>query len=174
MAAPDAMVVMGEVLVPFGVRGWIKIRPFTQTTDGLLQYSQWWLRAPKRNDWTPMSPTDGRAHSDTLVARLEGIETREAAQALRGSEIAVPRSALPNVEDDEIYWADLIGLEVVNRDGAVLGRVAEVKDFGAQPLLRVVLAEAEREQLIPFVPAHVHEVDFAAGRIGVDWKTDFA
>jgi len=168
------MVVMGAVLMPFGVRGWIKVRPFTQATDGLLEYSRWWLRSPRQSDWRTISCTDGRAHGDTLVAQLEGIDTREAALALQGSEIAVPRSALPEAGDDEIYWADLLHLQVVNRDGTVVGRVREVVDFGAQPLLRVVMAENGGEHFIPFVPAHVVEVDFVTGRISVDWKTDFA
>lgn len=165
------MVVMGEVLVPFGVRGWIKVRPFTETTDGLLSYRRWWLRTSQAGDWREMKPIDGRVHGETLLAQLAGIGSREEALALRGAEIAVPRSALPEVTEEEIYRADLIGLEVVNRDGLSLGRVADVQDFGAQPILRVVPADVRPPtvHLIPFVPAHVDGIDLQARRIDVDW-----
>lgn len=122
-----------------------------------------------------MARQDGRMHADTVVAQLAGVDSREAALALKGSEIAVPRAALPAASANEIYWADLVGLDVVNREGVALGRVVGVTEHGAHPLLRVAPPEgaAGAERLIPYVPAHVDRVDLAARRIDVDWGVDF-
>jgi 16S rRNA processing protein RimM len=84
----------------------------------------------------------------------------------------VPRAALPAAADNEIYWADLVGLAVVNREGVALGEVREVADFGAHPMLRVVDAGGV-ERLIPFVVAYVDSVDVAARRVDVDWQPDY-
>ena len=177
MAVPvrDAIVVMGQVTVPFGIQGWIKIRPFTALPDALLGYRRWWLKPPGSQAWQEVNRIAGRIHSDTVLAQLPGIDTREAALALRGAEIGVPREALPAAEGDQIYWADLVGLDVVNREGVLLGRVVAVQDFGAQPILRVVPAPEERkdDRLIPFVDSHVDRVDLAARRVEVDWQPDY-
>ena len=166
---------MGQVLVPFGIQGWIKIRPFTALPDALLTYRRWWLKRTESPAWREVSRLAGRVHCDTLLAQLAGIDTREAALALRGAEIGVPRAALPAVEDDQIYWGDLVDLDVVNREGVLLGQVVAVQDFGAHPILRVAPAREERreERLIPFVAAHVDRVDLAARRIEVDWQPDY-
>lgn len=177
MAVPaaDTIVVMGQVLVPFGILGWIKIRPFTALPDALLAYRRWWLKPPGSQSWHEVSQLAGRVHSDTVLAQLAGVDSREAALALRGAEIGLPRAALPAVQDDQIYWADLVGLDVVNREGVVLGRVVAVQDFGAAPILRVASADDGRqdERLIPFVPAYVDRVDLSARRIEVDWLPDY-
>jgi len=109
------MVVMGHVLAPFGVRGWIKIRPFTHSADSLVGYASWWLKPARSSDWRQVARLEARVHGETVLAQLEGIATREDALALRGAEIAVPRSALPAIDESEIYRADLLGLQVVNR-----------------------------------------------------------
>ncbi|MBL0291546.1 MAG: 16S rRNA processing protein RimM [Betaproteobacteria bacterium] len=175
-AVPDDIVVMGQVLLPYGVKGWLRIRPHTESPDGLLQFKAWWLRAPGGGAWKPALPREGRMHSDALLVRLDGVETREAALALKGCDVGVPRAVLPKAGAGEIYQADLVGLEVVNRDGVVLGRVIEVADFGAHPLLRVAgpgSAAAAGERLIPYVAAVVDEVDLDAGRLRVDWGEDY-
>ena len=93
--------------------------------------------------------------------------------AWRGALIGVPRSELPAAAEGEVYLADLVGLDVVNREGQALGVVVAVDDFGAHPVLRVRADGGGRERLIPFVAAHVDEVDLASKRIGVDWGGDF-
>jgi 16S rRNA processing protein RimM len=166
---------MGQVLAPFGIQGWIKVRPFTALPDALLGHAAWWVRPSGSQSWREVSRLAARLHSGTILAQLAGIDTREAALSLRGAEIGLPRAMLPVVDDDEIYWADLVGLDVVNRDGVVLGRVAGVQDFGAHPILRITATDDDRadERLIPFVPAYVDRVDLAAHRIEVDWLPDY-
>jgi 16S rRNA processing protein RimM len=170
-----AMLVMGQVLLPYGVKGWLRVRPHTATPEGLLQFRPWWLRSPAGGPWREVVVVAGRPHAEALVVQLEGIESREAALALRGFDVGVPRGALPDARAGEIYQADLCGLEVVNRSGAVLGRVVEVADFGAHPLLRVTRpgVTAEEERLIPYVPAIVDAVDLDGRRMRVDWGEDY-
>lgn len=165
------IVTFGHVLGSYGVAGWIKIEPYSERSDALLQYSEWWVRPAGSGAWHPMTLTGGRQHADVLVAHLAGMDDRDAAQALKGYEVGVPRAALPPAEDDEIYWADLVGMEVVNREGQTLGRVTAVTTHGAHPILSVAADAGER--LIPFVPAHIDAVDVEARRIEVDWRADY-
>jgi 16S rRNA processing protein RimM len=163
---------MGRVAAAYGVHGWLKIQPFTRDPDALRGYETWWLAVPGSLEQRPCRLIETRRHGEFLVAKLEGIESREQAAAYRGREIVVPRDALPETNEDEVYLSDLAGCTVVTRDGQPLGIVAEVTDNGAQPILRV-LSEDGDERLIPFVPAYVLEVDLEANRIGVDWKADY-
>ena len=165
--APD-MVVMGRVAGAFGVKGWIKVQPYTESTDGLLDYPVWWLA--RDGKWDAGKVVEGTVHGRALIVKLEGCDDRDAAARLRGSEVAVPRSELPANAEGEYYWSELIGLNVVSRDGAALGRVTGLLETGANPVLVV---GGDRERLIPFVEAVVVSVDVAGGRLTVDWGTDF-
>jgi 16S rRNA processing protein RimM len=174
--APGDIVVMGQVLLPYGVKGWLRVRPHTEEPEGLLQFRSWWLRPAAGGNWREVEPLGGRLHSDTLLVQLAGIESPEAALALKGCDVGVSRSLLPRARAGEIYQADLVGLEVVNRAGVVLGRVVEVADFGAHPLLRVTRpgpAATQEERLIPYVAAVVDAVDLPERRIVVDWGEDY-
>jgi len=173
--APDGIVVMGRILVPHGVRGWVKVQPVSQAPEALLDYATWWMRSPRDSTWREVRKTAGRMHSGVLLVALAGVDNREDALALRGAEVGVPRAALPRTKQDEIYWIDLEGLAVVNREGAMLGEVAEVLAHGAHPLLRVArpAGDVGPDRLIPYVAAIVDRVDLAARRIDVDWGEDF-
>jgi 16S rRNA processing protein RimM len=159
---------MGRIVAPFGVRGWIKVRPQTESADGLLAYRTWWLAA--QDEWRAHRLLEGRVQGTDLVARLEGIEDRDRAAQLRGSQIAVPRSELPPAPEGEYYWSDLIGLSVVNREGVQLGRVAEIFATGANDVLVV---RGERERLIPFIDPVVVEVNIEASVLTLDWAADY-
>jgi len=169
----EAMVVMGQVVAAYGVRGWIKIRTFSGEIDALGAYPAWWLRPRGGKPWREAKPRGARVHAGHLLAEIEGVDSREAAQALVGSEIAVARASLPAPAEGEMYIADLVGYAVVNRDGAALGRVSAVEEFGAHPLLRVAREDGKGEaRLIPLVPPIVEGVDVAARRIEVDWEAE--
>ena len=165
------MIMMGQVVSAYGVHGWIRIRSFSEEADALLGYPTWWLHSQKSDGWREVSARGGRMHSGDLIASVAGIDSREAAQELRGSRIAVARAALAPAGEGEVYLADLVGLAVMNRDGVGLGRVAEIRDFGAHPLLVVVGAgeQPEAPRLIPYVPVVIDRVDLEGGRIEVDW-----
>jgi 16S rRNA processing protein RimM len=166
------MVVMGRVTAPFGVKGWIKIYALTAQPGNLRAYPVWWLGHD--GDWREMRVAAAKVHGNTLVAQLAGVEDREAAIALKGWEVAVPRSQLPGAADDEFYWADLIGLRVVNMEQHEFGRVARVLQTGANDVLVVAGGNGnERETLIPFIASAIRQVDLAAGVISVDWGKDY-
>jgi len=170
--------VMGRIIAPYGIKGWVKIHAFTQDRATLLEYPTWWIRprtgsAESAVGWQEMEIEACREHGATLIAQLAGIGDRETAAALKGADIGVPRTALPVAPANEIYYADLVGLTVVNRQGVRMGQVARVQDFGAHPVLCVTDEGSAVERMIPFVAAYVDGVDVAAGRIDVDWQLDY-
>lgn len=164
---------MGRVLAPYGVKGWIKARPFTASPAALLKYERWWLAARDGRDaWSEFKVLSARRHGSSLLAELAGVGVREAAVPWRGALIGVPRAVLPQRPEGELYWVDLIGLTVVNRAGEVLGRVSGVLDTGVHPVLRVAGTDSA-ERLIPLVPAYVDAIEQGAARIVVDWQVDY-
>ncbi|MGH8672607.1 MAG: ribosome maturation factor RimM [Burkholderiales bacterium] len=166
--AADSMVVMGRVAAPFAVAGWIKIRPYTQAPDTLLQHPVWWLG--EEGAWQQREVVESAIHGAYIVARVRGCDDRDSAQRLAGSKVALPRTALPAPGDDEYYWADLLGLKVVSTQAQVLGEVKEVFDTGSNDVLRVV---GERERLIPFTKQVIVDVDMDARLLRVEWDADF-
>lgn len=165
---------MGRVSAPYGVHGWIKVRAYTALPDGLLAYRAWWL-ATSEDRWREFAVLEARVHADSVVAQLAGLGRREDAARWRGAAIGVPKGLLPTLATGEVYWADLVGLAVINRSGVTLGRVAAVLETAAHPVLRVARCddEAGGERLIPFVPAYVDALDVAGARIVVDWQPEY-
>lgn len=159
---------MGRIAGPFGILGWVKVQPFTEELDGLLDFPVWKIGRDDR--WRDVRVLAFEVHHKTLVARLEGCHDRDAAAALKGLEISVPREALPEAAENEYYWSDLIGLEVVNVQDEVLGKVTDVFETGANDVLVV---EGERERLLPFTAQVILKVDVSAGRINVEWGADY-
>jgi 16S rRNA processing protein RimM len=146
----------------------VKVQVFTQQPDGLLAYPRWWLLRDGR--WQEVEVDEAAVHGRVVIARLKGCEDRDAAAALRGSDVAVPRAALPRSSEGEYYWADLEGLRVRNRGDEDLGRVTGLIETGAN---QVLVVRGERERLIPFVSAVVKSVDLARGEVAVDWGADW-
>ena len=159
---------MGRISAPFGVKGWAKIQPNTAAARNLLDYGTWWVG--RDGDWREIAVAEARVQGRAVVARLEGCDDREAAAALQGKSIAVPRAALPRTQSGEYYWADLIGLEVWNTAGQDLGRVTGILPTGANDVLMVA---GSRERLVPFIADVIREVNLAAGVIRVEWGADY-
>lgn len=158
-------VALGHVAGVFGVQGWIKLSSYTRPATDLLDYPRWVIRD------RPWTVAEGRMHGASLVARLDGLDDRDAAMKLRGAEIEVERAELPPAGPGEIYWADLIGCEVVSSSGVLLGTVRSLYENGAQDVLVV---QNERQRLIPFVMGPiVQSVDLAARKVVVDWQPDY-
>jgi 16S rRNA processing protein RimM len=162
---------MGRIGAPHGVRGAVKVKAQSADPASLLDYDEWWVRTHVGGTWTPYRVLAGRERSGMLVAELSGVASREAAGALRGADVGVPRASLPALGVDEHYQADLIGMAVVNRNGETLGVVTEFTESGAHPILRIA-GGAGRERLIPWVPQFIDGVDAAARRIDVDWPAN--
>jgi 16S rRNA processing protein RimM len=170
---PEDLVLVGHVTGAYGIQGWIKIRPYSADADALLSARTWWLDKPELRD---VDMLEAKPHSGEVVARLMGVADRNAAEALKGATVRIPRSHFPPLPDDEFYWVDLIGLEVENLQGERLGVVADLMDNGAHPILRVTRETEparQQEQLIPFVDQFVKAVDRQAKKIMVDWGLDY-
>jgi 16S rRNA processing protein RimM len=166
---PQRPILLGRIAGVFGVRGEIKIESWTEPREAIFRYQPWTVVRGVSS--SPLSGVRGRRHGQTLVASVPGIEDRDQAQELAGSEISVPRSALPPAKSGEYYWVDLEGLRVQTVDGIALGTVSHLLDTGAN---HVLVVQGDRERLIPFAqPQYVTEVDFDTGRIVVDWDVDF-
>ncbi|BCX82315.1 16S rRNA processing protein RimM [Methylomarinovum caldicuralii] len=170
-AAADREILLGEISGVFGVRGWVKVYSHTQPRENILSYSPWRLR--HRGETRQVRLLEGRCQGKTVVARLEGVESREQAEALRGAGVFVTRSQLPPLPAGEYYWHDLIGLEVRDVEGRVLGRVIRLMETGANDVL-VLEGPEGREILVPWIRDRViRRVDLEAGVIEVDWDPDY-
>ena len=159
---------MGRIIVPFGVKGWFKVHSFTETPDSLLGYPHWWIG--NDSGWRQYGVDEAKVQSGTLVAKLQGCDDRDAAARFRGKDVAVPRGAFPAAAANEYYWADLVGLKVVNTEGLDVGTVSEIIETGANDVLVV---KGDRERLIPFIEQVIREVDIAGRSIRVEWGADY-
>ena len=161
---------VGKIVGLSGLRGEVKLESYTEPRTRIFSYQPWLLKSGSGE--AEISGSRGREQGKGVVATLPGIEDRDAAVPLVGTEIWVRRSALPRSKKGEYYWADLEGLEVATVEGAELGRVSHLIATGANDVL--VVNDGKRERLIPFVlDDYVREVDFDAGRITVDWDPEF-
>jgi 16S rRNA processing protein RimM len=159
---------MGRILGPFGIQGWVKLRTYTEAPDGLADHPSWWLRT--KAGWKSAALEDFKVRPAAVSAKLQGVDDRNAAELLGGSDIAVTREDLGQAQEGELFWVDLVGLEVVNLQGEALGQVEELLRTGGSDVLVV---RGERERLIPFIADYVQSVDRAAGRITVDWEAGY-
>jgi 16S rRNA processing protein RimM len=166
------MIVLGRVVAPYGVRGWVRIHPLGDDPETWLGMRQWWLGSDGEGKvWQPYSVEAFRRHGASWIAKLGGIDDRSGAESLDGRFVAAPREALPQTEQDEYYWTDLIGLEVRNEQDESLGKVDSLLETGAHQVLMV--KDGETERLLPFVSQVVKGVDIAAGCIRVEWQVDW-
>jgi len=145
----------------YGVRGWVRV---ASASDGLAGCKTWSVGGKQY----PVEET--KLHSGTLLAKLAGIENREAALKLKGKTVSVERAALPAPKEGTYYHADLVGLEVVNAQGVMLGVVKGLFSNGAHDVAELA---GERTRLLPWVSAVVKDVDLAARRIEVEWGADW-
>ncbi|MBL0419991.1 ribosome maturation factor RimM [Ramlibacter sp. AW1] len=177
---PADAIEVGRILDAWGIKGWIKVLPHSASPEALFSSRRWYLQpsergAPAFQGTVLLRVREAREHSDSVVASVHDIDDRSAAEALKGARIFIPRSSFPTAGDDEYYWVDLIGLQVFNREGQVLGRVKDLMATGPQTVLVLSHEEAGEalERMIPFVSAYVDSVDVPGGRITVDWQADY-
>ncbi len=174
-AAPGDLTQVGYISGAFGITGSIRVTPFSTDADALLTVKTWWLDKPSLQS---VKVRTAKMHGGEVVAQIVGMLGRDAAEALKGAAVSIPRSAFPQLPEDEYYWSDLIGLDVVNLQGEALGRVADMMHNGAQSILRITPVPAGEddkvpERLIPFVDHFVKTVDLAGKTITVDWGLDY-
>lgn len=161
-------VVLGSIAGPYGICGWVRVRSSTEPPGNILRYGRW--QVGRSGCWSPIGVAEGQVRGRSVIVRLDGCHDRDGASGYRGCEIAVERSQLPDVEDGEFYWMDLVGLRVATTDGVSLGEVARMMETGAND---VMVVRGDVERLIPFLPGKVvRSVDVERGAIVVDWHPD--
>ena len=170
MSENTDLVIMGRIVAPYGVFGWLKVLPETEALDGLLDYKTWWVG--KDNDWRELKVEEAKIHNDVLVVKLQGITERDGALACKGKQVAVPRALLPKLKGDEYYWSDLIGLNVKNLQEVDFGKIIDVFATGANDVI-ATKSEAGIERLIPYIDGTILEVNMVAKTMLVDWDADF-
>jgi len=163
-------VILGRVSGLYGVRGWLKIYAYSRPRENIFAYDNWLLQRAS-GEWQARKVESWRFHGRGLVALLEGIYDRTTASGHVGQDIAVNRKDLPALEKGEYYWRDLMGLEVVNMDQRVLGRITGIQETGANDVLVV---EGGQNYLIPLLKGSVvRQVDREKGRMLVDWDGEY-
>jgi len=185
---PADAVELGRFLDAWGVKGWVHIQPHSADTRALFETREWFLLPPEARFGRGFSAFPGpvrvqvaeiKVHSDSIVVRLEGMADRNGAESLKGARIHVPRSAFPPAQEGEYYWVDLIGLDVVNREGVHLGVVRDLMPTGPTSVLVLEYTETvdgvdkTAERMVPFVGAYIDDVDLKARRITADWGVDY-
>lgn len=177
---PSDAIEVGRIADAWGIKGWFKVHPYSVDSEALFSSKCWFLLPAEKGAKTfsgvaKLAITEAKIHSNTVVATARDVADRTAAEALRGARIFVARSNFPAAEKDEFYWVDLIGLQVVNREGIALGVVKELLSTGAQTVLVMDYEQDGKthERMIPFVSIYVDDVDLSKRRIQVDWQPDF-
>lgn len=163
------MVVLGRISGLFGVRGWVKVFSYTEPREGILDYSPWFVK--RSTGWESVELSSGHRQGKGIVARLNGYEDRDQAAELIDCDVAVQREQLPELAENEYYWNDLQGLQVINLEGAELGVISHLFETGANA---VIVVKGDRKRLIPYIWGDaVRSVDLQAGVMTVDWDPDF-
>lgn len=177
---PADAIEVGRIADAWGVKGWFRVLPHSADPQALFSSKRWYLqpseRGPKAFSGTLLLKIrEAKDHSDTVVARIDEIDDRSGAEALKGARVFVPRSSFPTASSDEYYWVDLLGLDVFNREGVNLGRVKDLMATGPQTVLVLEYEQDGKalERMLPFVAAYVDRVDLQARRIEVDWQPDY-
>jgi len=158
---------MGRVVAAVGIRGEVRVKTFTEGPEGLAKYKRWVVST--KEGLREMVLEGFALRPNGTVAKLAGCDDRDAAERLRGADIAIPRDEFAD-EEEGIYQVDLIGLDVVDEQEGKLGVVDSFVETGPTS---VMVVKGVRERLIPFVDGFVKSVDREAKRITVDWKRDY-
>lgn len=163
------LVPLGRISGVFGLQGWVKVYSDTDPMEGIVDYPEWILIRDGQQQTIKVEK--GKRHGKGVIARLQGVEDRDAAELLKGRTIAVRRKDLPKLADDEYYWSDLVGMQVRTVEGTELGKVDYLFATGAND---VMVVQGDRERLVPWIRNDVIRcVDLAVRMIEVDWDPDF-
>jgi 16S rRNA processing protein RimM len=166
MSIDTEYIIVGKIGAPYGIKGWLKITSYTESIPDILDYGPWYLE--DNQSWKLIEVEDGRTHGKGIVAKIKGFNTPEAARILTGKTIAINRSQLPKLNQQEYYWSDLKGLTVINQQNEVLGVVIYLIATGSNDVL-VIKGEKEKEFAIPYLPEVVTRIDLAEKVMHVNW-----
>lgn len=170
----DNRLIMGKIVDAFGIKGWIKILPYTEELDALVIHKEWLIGDKS------FKVLEVNVHGNVLVARLDGITDRNQAELLKNSKISIDRAELPETatDEDEYYWHDLVGLTVMNQSDVVLGQVSRLFSTGDVDVFAIKSLDTlsdpnAKEIMIPYVEAYVFSVSLEEKIIRVDWELDW-
>jgi 16S rRNA processing protein RimM len=159
-------IIVGKIGSPYGVKGWLKIFPFTASPADLTAYDEWYIESP--TGWQPFARLSCRVHGKGIIANIETVTTPELARRYTEKHIAIKRTQLPALPTDEFYWVDLIGLTMINQKGDELGKISSIMATGANDVL---IVKGPKEHAVPYLPGDVvKKVDLANKLIYVDWE----
>ena len=177
---PADAIEVGRIADAWGIKGWFKVLPHSASPEALFSSKRWFLQPSERGAKTfsgtvLLKIIEAKEHSDSVVATAQEVADRNTAELLKGARIFVSRASFPTPEADEYYWVDLIGLDVVNREGVALGAVRELLHTGPQTVLVLAYEQEGKgfERMIPFVSAYIDTVDLVGRRITADWQPDY-
>ena len=166
MKKDTAYIVVGKVGSTYGIRGWLRIHTYTEFEANILNYTPWYLSFG--DEWKIYDVEEGRIHGNGIIAKFAGINSPEQGKLLSGATIAVERTTLPILKENEYYWSDLIGLSVINKQGKTLGKVIYLMETGSNDVLVV---KGDKEFAIPYLFGNVVlKVDLVKKEILVDWE----
>jgi|TARA_Y100000310_G_C20558584_1_gene751844 16S rRNA processing protein RimM len=176
MSKQDEKIVMGKFGATYGIRGWLKVFSYTDNAESIFDYTPWYIN--QKGKWVEFNVESWKRHNKGMVCKLEGLEVREEAHTLTNFEIAVDPASLPELSEDEFYWRELFGMQVVTTKGYSLGEVTDLLETGSNDVLVVKAnlkdAFGQKERLIPYLEEQViKKVDREAQRIEVDWDPGF-
>ena len=170
MQDKTSYIVIGKIVGVYGIKGWFKILSFTRPKENILEYVPWLVK--QNEEWQAMQVAEGKPQGKGLIASFEGITDRDEAIALVDSEIAIEQDQLPAAKEGEFYWADLINMQVINKQNEMLGVVTELLETGANDVL--VVDSDKQRHLIPYVQdVYIKDVDVELSIIRVDWQSDY-
>lgn len=176
MSSNQQPVILGKIGASYGIKGWLKITAYTEPMESIFDYSPWLIC--EQGEWREIGVEQWRFHGKSIVAQLAGVDSREQAQAMTHCEIAILPEQMQALSNDEFYWRDLIGCDVISTQGYHMGKVEQILETGANDVL-VVKANAKDafgkgERLIPFVTEQfVTQVELSSKQIIVDWDPNF-
>jgi len=177
---PADAIEVGRIADAWGIKGWFKVLPYSADPEALFSSKRWFLLPAEKGEKTftgvgKLAIKEAKTHSDSVVACAHDVNDRSAADLLRGARVFISRASFPTAQKDEYYWVDLLGLDVVNREGIPLGQVRDLLSTGPQTVLVIDYMQDGQllQRMIPFVAVYIDDVDLKARRILVDWQADY-
>ncbi|WP_367109271.1 ribosome maturation factor RimM [uncultured Psychrobacter sp.] len=175
-STPDVNTLMkiGQLKKPYGIKGWLWVFSDTDDRESIFAMQPWWMKTA--TGMKPLTVTAWREQGSGLVAQFEQIPDRNVAETMNGVTIWVAKDSLPAADEDEFYWSDLVGLQVLNEQDEYLGDISEMFETCAHDIMRVTAtlnSLDNEERLIPWHKQTVLEVDMAGKTVQVAWPSDY-
>ena len=165
----EDIVIMGKIVAPHGIQGWVKVQPFTEKKETLSNF-KFWNVSHDESSWNEYEAESIQVKDKLIFAKLKNVNDRNSAAGLTKAFIGIFKKELPKLEGNQFYWFELIGLNVVNLSGHSFGKVDSILETGAN---NVLVIKGKKETLVPYIDSVIAEVNLTDKAIKVDWPDDF-